>query len=39
MATASETLASAAREWREQGTHEFWQGAIAGIQAGKQAFG
>jgi len=32
------SLASAAREWREQGTHEFWQGAIEGIKAGKQAF-
>ena len=31
-------LASAAREWREQGTHEFWKGAIVGMQAGKQAF-
>lgn len=31
-------LAGAAREWLEQGTHEFWQGAIAGMQAGKQAF-
>ena len=31
-------LASAAREWREEGTHEFWQGAIAGIQAGGKAF-
>lgn len=32
-------LANAAREWREKGTHEFWHAAIAGIQAGKQAFG
>ena len=31
-------LATAAREWREQGTHEFWKGAIVGAQAGKQAF-
>jgi len=31
-------LAAAAREWREQGTHEFWQGAIAGMTAGKLAF-
>lgn len=31
-------LAGAAREWLEQGTHEFWQGALAGMQAGKQAF-
>jgi 2-methylisocitrate lyase-like PEP mutase family enzyme len=31
-------LAAAAREWREQGTHGFWQGAVAGIQAGKQSF-
>ena len=31
-------LASAAREWREQGTHEFWNDAIVGMQAGKQAF-
>jgi len=31
-------LANAAREWREQGTHEFWKGAIEGMKAGKQAF-
>ena len=31
-------LATAAREWREQGTHEFWKGAIPGIVAAKQAF-
>ena len=31
-------LASAAREWKEEGTHEFWKDAIAGMQAGKQAF-
>ena len=31
-------LASAAREWREEGTHEFWKNAVAGMQAGKQAF-
>ena len=30
--------ATAAREWREQGTHEFWKDAIAGAQAAKQAF-
>ncbi len=32
-------LARAAREWKEEGTHEFWKDAIAGMQAGKQAFG
>jgi 2-methylisocitrate lyase-like PEP mutase family enzyme len=31
-------LATAAREWREHGTHEFWKGAIPGIKAAKQAF-
>ena len=31
-------LAAAAREWKEEGTHEFWKNAIAGMQAGKQAF-
>ncbi len=31
-------LATAAREWREQGTHAFWQDALAGMQAGQQAF-
>jgi 2-methylisocitrate lyase-like PEP mutase family enzyme len=31
-------LASAAREWKEAGTHEFWKGALAGMKAGKQAF-
>ena len=31
-------LATAAREWREQGTHAFWKDAVAGIQAAKQAF-
>jgi 2-methylisocitrate lyase-like PEP mutase family enzyme len=31
-------LATAAREWREQGTHEFWKDAIVGMQAGKKAF-
>jgi 2-methylisocitrate lyase-like PEP mutase family enzyme len=31
-------LARAAREWKEEGTHEFWQDAIVGLQAGKQAF-
>ena len=31
-------LASAAREWKEEGTHEFWKDAIPGMQAGKQAF-
>jgi 2-methylisocitrate lyase-like PEP mutase family enzyme len=31
-------LATAAREWREQGTHEWWKGAIPGIVAAKQAF-
>ena len=31
-------LANAAREWREEGTHEFWQSAVAGIKAGTKAF-
>jgi len=31
-------LAEAAREWREQGTHAFWQGAIVGMGATKPAF-
>ena len=31
-------LAAAGREWLEQGTHEFWQSAVGGMQAGKQAF-
>lgn len=31
-------LAAAAREWREQGTHDFWQQAIAGMVATKEAF-
>jgi len=31
-------LASAAREWKEEGTHEFWKGALAGMKAGKKAF-
>lgn len=31
-------VAEAAREWREQGTHAFWQGAIAGMGATKPAF-
>ncbi len=31
-------LATAAREWREQGTHEFWKDAIVGAQVAKQAF-
>jgi 2-methylisocitrate lyase-like PEP mutase family enzyme len=31
-------LAAAGREWLEQGTHEFWHSAVAGMQAGKQAF-
>ena len=31
-------LARAAREWREQGTHEFWNDGIVGMQAGRQAF-
>ncbi|MBW2271219.1 MAG: isocitrate lyase/phosphoenolpyruvate mutase family protein [Deltaproteobacteria bacterium] len=31
-------LASAAREWRERGTHEFWKEASVGRQAGQQAF-
>ncbi len=32
-------LATAATEWRDRGTHDFWKGAVAGIQAGKKAFG
>lgn len=32
-------LATAAREWRERGTHEFWQSAIGGMAAEKKAFG
>lgn len=31
-------VAAAAREWREQGTHRFWQDALGGMQAGKAAF-
>lgn len=31
-------LAKAAREWREEGTHAFWQDAVGGMQAGKHAF-
>ncbi len=31
-------LATAGREWREQGTHDFWQAAIGGIAATTQAF-
>lgn len=31
-------VAEAAREWREQGSHGFWQRAIAGIGATKDAF-
>ena len=31
-------LAGAAQEWLEQGTHEFWQDAVSGMQAAKQAF-
>ena len=31
-------LAEAAREWREQGTHGFWQQAIVGMGAVKKAF-
>jgi 2-methylisocitrate lyase-like PEP mutase family enzyme len=31
-------LAAAAREWREQGTHRFWQDALAGAKAAKAAF-
>ena len=32
-----ESLASAAHEWKEEGTHGFWKDAIAGLQAGKKA--
>ena len=31
-------LAGAAREWKEEGTHEFLQDAIAGLRAARQAF-
>jgi 2-methylisocitrate lyase-like PEP mutase family enzyme len=31
-------LAEAAREWREQGTHTFWQQALVGMGATKPAF-
>jgi 2-methylisocitrate lyase-like PEP mutase family enzyme len=32
-------LVEAAREWRERGTHAFWQRALVGIAATKPAFG
>jgi len=35
---AMNALAEAAREWREEGTHGFWQGAIGGMAATRQAF-
>lgn len=35
---AMNALAAAAREWRDEGTHEFWQGAIGGMAATKDAF-
>jgi 2-methylisocitrate lyase-like PEP mutase family enzyme len=31
-------LVAAAHEWKESGTHQFWQGALAGMQASKQVF-
>jgi 2-methylisocitrate lyase-like PEP mutase family enzyme len=31
-------LVEAAREWREQGTHGFWQRAVVGMGAAKKAF-
>jgi 2-methylisocitrate lyase-like PEP mutase family enzyme len=31
-------LARAAREWKDEGTHEFWKDAVAGMQSAKQAF-
>jgi 2-methylisocitrate lyase-like PEP mutase family enzyme len=31
-------LIEAAREWREQGTHGFWQRAMVGARAGRSAF-
>jgi hypothetical protein len=31
-------LVEAAREWREQGTHGFWQRAMVGARAGRSAF-
>ena len=35
---AMSALATAAREWREDGTHGFWQDAIGGMAATKEAF-
>ena len=35
---AMNALALAAREWREEGTHGFWQGAIGGMAATRDAF-
>ena len=35
---AMNALAAAAREWRDEGTHDFWQGAIGGMAATKDAF-
>jgi 2-methylisocitrate lyase-like PEP mutase family enzyme len=35
---AMNALAQAAREWRDEGTHEFWQGAIGGMAATQEAF-
>jgi 2-methylisocitrate lyase-like PEP mutase family enzyme len=35
---AMNALAVAAREWRDEGTHEFWKGAIGGMVATKDAF-
>ena len=35
---AMNALAAAGREWREKGSHGFWQAAIAGIAATSQAF-
>jgi 2-methylisocitrate lyase-like PEP mutase family enzyme len=35
---AMNALAEAGREWRDEGTHSFWQGAIGGMMATKDAF-
>ena len=35
---AMSALADAAREWREQGTHGFWQAAVGGMAVTREAF-
>ncbi len=35
---AMNAVAGAAREWREEGTHEFWKQAIGGMALAKKAF-